>query len=129
MGKGAYVQELHEHSRELSNIALLRQGGDDSCVFESSLLWWQLVAATPLWRGLSEHCPAHSNAASATWSAWRCEMCFLSSVGLWQLFKCKLNMLGLALQNISKQELPLNSKMEILLLKTSRIRLYFRHLR
>lgn len=124
MGKGACVHELDEHSRELSNIALLRQGRDDLCMFVSSLFWVSVGGSRTSVAG-SEHCPAHSNTASTAWSAWCCELCLLSSVGLWQLFKCKLNMLGLALQNISKQELPLNSKMEILLLKTFRIRFYF----
>lgn len=47
--KDAYVHELDEHGRELPNTALLRQGGDNSCVSVSSLLWCQLGAAMPLW--------------------------------------------------------------------------------
>lgn len=39
MGKGAYVHEPDEHSRELPTVAWLRQEGGDLCVFISSLLW------------------------------------------------------------------------------------------
>lgn len=66
------------------------------------------------WQGLSiaQHSSSEYCLGLLCW-----EKCLLSPVGLWQLFKCDLKMLGWALQNIFKQELPLYRKMEILLFR------------
>lgn len=72
------------------------------------------VPAMRPWQGLgiAQHSSSEYRLGLLCW-----EKCLLSPVGLWQLFKCDLNMLGWALQNIFKQELPLYRKMEILLLR------------
>lgn len=66
------------------------------------------------WQGLSlaQHSSSEYRPGLLCW-----ETCLPSPVGLWQLFKCDLKMLGWALQNIFKQELPLYRKMEILLFR------------
>ena len=65
-----------------------------------------MVPARPPWQGTKPFLGCRHS-----------ERYLLSPAGLWQLFKCKLNMLGLALQNVPEQGLPLNTKMKILLLE------------
>ena len=94
------VNELS--SRELLIIAPLRREGVVRCVPLSSPL--RASAAAGSERPTSR--PGGLPGAARS---------LLCSGPLWRLLKRKLTTLGLALQNSSKQELPLNHKMEILL--------------
>ena len=67
--------------------------------------------------------------ASAAWSAGCCATHLLSSVGLWQLFKCKLTMLGLACKTALSKNSHWIVKWKFCSQETSRIRFYFWHLR